>query len=109
MRGVLSGGRQRGKNWDNCNSINNKIQLKKEKMVNVMQNINKTKEKSHTIISKKSDSTYTHKLTQEDFSFINDIITLQKEVITLYKNRCARWRNGEAYLASSHNHSKNYT
>ena len=50
-----------------------------------MQNINKTKEKSHTIISKKSESTYTHKLTQEDFSFINDIITLQKEVITLYR------------------------
>ena len=23
--GILGGGRQRGKNWDNCNSISNKI------------------------------------------------------------------------------------
>ena len=29
--GVMKGGRQRGKNWDNCNSIINKIYFKKRK------------------------------------------------------------------------------
>ena len=29
--GVVGGAGQRGKNWDNCNSINNKIYLKKRR------------------------------------------------------------------------------
>ena len=33
--GVPGGGVQRGKNWDNCNSIINKIYLKKRKKIKV--------------------------------------------------------------------------